>query len=123
MHGDFSEYNMLYHKQEVYVIDVSQSVEHDHPMALDFLRRDCSNVNDFFKKKGLVTLNVQQSFDFITDLTLTSENENDYLTSLFSRTTETMTAEQEMQDEVFKQVYIPRTLQELSLEEIEKSKN
>ena len=59
MHGDFSEYNMLYHKQEVYVIDVSQSVEHDHPMALDFLRRDCSNVNDFFKKKGLVTLNVQ----------------------------------------------------------------
>jgi RIO kinase 1 len=92
VHGDFSEYNMLYHKQEVYVIDVSQSVEHDHPMALDFLRRDCSNVNDFFKKKGLITLNVQQSFDFITDITLTADNENDYLTSMFSRTAEPMTA-------------------------------
>lgn len=62
-------------------------------MALDFLRRDCANINDFFKKKGLVTLSVQQSFDFITDITLTQDNENDYLTSLFNRTSETMTAE------------------------------
>ena len=31
-----------------------------------------------------------------------------------------MTAEQELQDEVFKHVYIPRTLQELTLEEIQK---
>jgi hypothetical protein len=29
-----------------------------------------------------------------------------------------MTAEQELQDEVFKHVYIPRTLQELTLDEI-----
>ena len=29
----------------VYVIDVSQSVEHDHPHALEFLRKDCANVN------------------------------------------------------------------------------
>lgn len=53
VHADFSEYNMLYYKNEVYVIDVSQAVEHDHPMALDFLRRDCVNINDFFKKKDL----------------------------------------------------------------------
>ena len=92
------------------MIDVSQSVEHDHPRALEFLRRDCSNINDFFKKKGLVTLSVQQSFDFITDITLTEESENDYLTSLFNRTSETMTAEQVLQDEIFKHVYIPRTL-------------
>jgi RIO kinase 1 len=50
---------MLYYKQEVWVIDVSQAVEHDHPMALDFLRRDCGNINDFFKRKGLVTLSIQ----------------------------------------------------------------
>lgn len=29
----------------VYIIDVSQSVEHDHPHALEFLRKDCANVN------------------------------------------------------------------------------
>lgn len=32
------------------VIDVSQSVEHSHPHALEFLRRDCANVNLFFSK-------------------------------------------------------------------------
>ena len=31
VHADFSEYNLLYQKGIVYVIDVSQSVEHDHP--------------------------------------------------------------------------------------------
>jgi serine/threonine-protein kinase RIO1 len=51
VHGDLSEYNMLYHEGEVYFIDVSQSVELDHPHALDFLRKDCQNVNDFFSKK------------------------------------------------------------------------
>lgn len=29
----------------VCIIDVSQSVEHDHPHALEFLRKDCANVN------------------------------------------------------------------------------
>jgi hypothetical protein len=33
-----------YYKGEAYVIDVSQSVEHDHPHALDFLRMDCTNL-------------------------------------------------------------------------------
>ena len=51
VHADLSEYNLLYHKEEVWVIDVSQAVEHDHPMALDFLRRDCSIVQEFFSKK------------------------------------------------------------------------
>ncbi len=38
MHGDLSEYNILYYQSEVYFIDVSQSVEHDHPASFDFLR-------------------------------------------------------------------------------------
>ena len=50
VHGDLSEYNMLYQKGLVYFIDVSQSVEQDHPRALDFLRMDCKNVTDFFRK-------------------------------------------------------------------------
>ncbi len=50
VHGDLSEYNMLYQKGLLYFIDVSQSVEEDHPRALDFLRMDCKNVTDFFRK-------------------------------------------------------------------------
>ena len=34
------------------MIDVSQSVEHDHPHALEFLRKDCTNItgklDDYF---------------------------------------------------------------------------
>lgn len=89
VHADFSEYNMLYYKGEVWVIDVSQSVEHDHPMALDFLRRDCSVINDFFRKKGLHILSLHATFDFITDILI--KDENDYLQTLFTNTSDVVT--------------------------------
>jgi RIO kinase 1 len=38
VHADLSEYNMLYWHGRVMLIDVSQSVETDHPRALEFLR-------------------------------------------------------------------------------------
>ena len=67
VHGDLSEYNMLWHNNEVYVIDVSQSVETDHPSALDFLRMDASNVNGFFQKMGgLNVMTTRQLFEFVT---------------------------------------------------------
>lgn len=34
------------------MIDVSQSVDLDHPLMLDFLREDCQHLIDFFKKQG-----------------------------------------------------------------------
>ena len=90
VHADLSEYNLLYYKGEVYVIDVSQAVEHDHPMSLDFLRHDCSTINDFFRKRGLQVLNTQQTFNFVTDMSIT--NEHDYLTKLFSEVSDIQTA-------------------------------
>ena len=36
VHADLSEYNSIVHKDNLYIIDVSQSVEPEHPMALDF---------------------------------------------------------------------------------------
>jgi RIO kinase 1 len=50
------------------MIDVSQSVEHDHSMALDFLRRDCSVMNDFFRKNKVYVLTTLKLFNFITDI-------------------------------------------------------
>lgn len=47
------------------MIDVSQAVEHDHPHALDFLRRDIKNINDFFKKKGVHIFKLKAIFEFI----------------------------------------------------------
>lgn len=49
VHADLSEFNMLVHEGSLWIIDVSQSVEQDHPQALEFLRMDCNNVNKFFR--------------------------------------------------------------------------
>merc|ERR1719160_1590967 len=57
---------MLYHNKEAYLIDVSQSVEHEHPRAMQFLKRDCINVRNFFRKHCERTLPVRTHFDFIT---------------------------------------------------------
>jgi len=68
VHADFSEYNLLYHNEEIFVIDVAQAVENDNPMALEFLRRDCNNINDFFRRKGVRVLTTQHLFNFTTDI-------------------------------------------------------
>lgn len=52
IHADLSSYNMLYSQGRVYIIDVSQAVENDHPNAMYFLKRDCENVTHFFASVG-----------------------------------------------------------------------
>ncbi len=49
VHADLSEYNVLWHAGSCHIIDVSQSVEPNHPEGLSFLMRDCVNVTDFFR--------------------------------------------------------------------------
>ncbi|KAG5490533.1 hypothetical protein JKF63_00653 [Porcisia hertigi] len=67
IHGDLSEYNLLLYRGRVVVIDVSQSVEYDHPRSMNFLRRDIVNVNSFFRSQGLKELfTLQDLFHFIT---------------------------------------------------------
>ena len=52
IHGDLSEYNLLWYQDQVYVIDVSQSMFTSHPNANSFLYRDCKNILDFYRKSG-----------------------------------------------------------------------
>jgi len=73
VHADLSEYNLLYLNKTVYIIDVSQSVEHDHPQAYKFLEMDCRNVNNWFRKQGLLTCTVKELFLFVLDPELKSE--------------------------------------------------
>lgn len=114
VHADLSEFNILYHKGGIYVIDVSQAVEHDHPHALEFLRKDCSNVTEFFKKKGVCVMTVRELFDFVTDPSITDENVNEYLDKAqeiaANRSDE---VSDQVEEEVFKHSYIPRTLNEV----------
>ncbi|MCL4144099.1 UNVERIFIED_CONTAM: hypothetical protein GTU68_055172 [Idotea baltica] len=44
VHGDLSEYNLLWHEEKCWIIDLGQAVEPVHKHALHFLHRDCCNV-------------------------------------------------------------------------------
>ncbi|KZV88926.1 RIO1-domain-containing protein [Exidia glandulosa HHB12029] len=106
VHADLSEYNVLYHERELWIIDVSQSVEHDHPSAFDFLRKDLANVDEFFARAGARrTLGLKRSFDFVT-------KEDEDPEALLER----MLAEERTEDDddaAFKEAYIPRSLNQV----------
>uniref|UniRef100_A0A8D2NVY1 Serine/threonine-protein kinase RIO1 n=1 Tax=Zosterops lateralis melanops TaxID=1220523 RepID=A0A8D2NVY1_ZOSLA len=106
VHADLSEFNMLYHGGDVYIIDVSQSVEHDHPHALEFLRKDCANVNDFFQKHNVAVMTVRELFEFITDPSITSENIDDYLSKAMEIASKRTEEERSSQDKVDEEVRI-----------------
>jgi RIO kinase 1 len=74
VHADLSEYNLLWKDGLIYVIDVSQSVENDHPEALEFLRMDVSNVTTFFKKRNCSVMSMSALFEFVLDKTHTAEH-------------------------------------------------
>ena len=115
VHADLSEYNILYHKKKLYIIDVSQSVEHDHPRALDFLRMDCTNVTDFFKKLGLSPMTARQLFTFVTIPNLPDDRVDDYLDAIQTMNDSggDLSTAQQIDDEVFMRAFIPRTLEEV----------
>ncbi len=50
VHGDFSAFNVLMHKNKPYIIDLGQGVLIEHPNALEFLKRDIHNLVNYFKK-------------------------------------------------------------------------
>ncbi|OQN98488.1 hypothetical protein B0A48_15749 [Cryoendolithus antarcticus] len=120
VHADLSEYNLLYHSKQLYMIDVSQSVEHDHPRSLEFLRMDIKNVSDFFTRKGVNTLPERRVFDFVTsshggrDLTAMSKTVEDLLADpANAEDVENGTSSKDVDNEVFRQQYIPQNLQQV----------
>ena len=137
VHGDLSEYNLLWHNGEVFVIDVSQSVESDHPSALDFLRKDCANVNDYFRKAGgLNVMTTRQLFEFVTSTVFgdTDEELSNALDSIMkhvdAEVKKQLTAdhtESDLREEkhreavdeaVFMSQFLPRSLNQLAEHEI-----
>ncbi|KAI0696008.1 RIO1 family-domain-containing protein [Cytidiella melzeri] len=151
VHADLSEYNILYHVHSstaphppsanglpedqtdlgedtplghLYIIDVSQSVEHDHPHAFDFLRSDLRNVEDFFSKRNVRCLGLRRAFEFVTKGSFADEGGD--LIALNSRLQqddvpegpeeggdENLSSKMADEDSVFMRAYIPRTLNEV----------
>ncbi|RUS21724.1 hypothetical protein BC937DRAFT_91695 [Endogone sp. FLAS-F59071] len=120
VHADLSEYNILYHSRTLYIIDVSQSVEHDHPHALEFLRKDVANVTDYFARKGVRVMSARDLFDFVTDEDIgRTEAEVEAELERIQRgqadrpVTEEEAQAREVDEAVFAQAYIPRNLEEV----------
>ena len=121
----------------MYVIDVSQSVESDHPSALDFLRKDASNVNDFYRKNGnMNVMTTRQLFEFVTSSVIedTPEAESAALDSIMDHVGSSATLlenatvherralnQQESVDEaVFMSQFLPRSLNQVADYEVSK---
>lgn len=116
VHADFSEYNLLVHNDEIHVIDVSQSVELDHPRAFDFLREDCKHANDYFRRQSIATLTNKELFDFVVDPSLDDSNLDDHLDAMMAKAAErpiVPTVEEEVAEKVWAQAYIPKKLEEV----------
>ena len=118
VHADLSEYNLLFHEDKLWVIDVSQSVEHDHPKSLEFLRMDIKNVSDFFTRKGVDTLSERSVFGFITAIQggVDESGMAKMLQNLYEtrqNVEETDDANKEIDNEVFRKQYIPQTLEQV----------
>lgn len=117
VHADLSEYNILYHEGKLWMIDVSQSVEHDHPRSLEFLRMDIKNVSDYFSRQGVDTLSERTVFSFVTmdqgdcdDAGMKATIDKLYE----DRATGQLNEEDEAVDnEVFRQQYIPQNLDQV----------
>lgn len=109
VHADLSEYNILYHKGDIFIIDVSQSVEHEHPRSLEFLRMDIKNCTDFFKKSGIETCNERSVFEFVTAERKSTEME-DMIAALKELP---KGGDDTVDDQVFRQAYIPQNLDQV----------
>ncbi|KAL8795320.1 MAG: hypothetical protein Q9195_002190 [Heterodermia aff. obscurata] len=118
VHGDLSEYNLLFHDDKLWIIDVSQSVEHDHPRSLEFLRMDIKNASDFFRRRGVDTLSERVAFGFIT-ATQGGVEQSEMATTLEGlyetrrSDADTNDADTETDNEVFRNQYIPQTLEQV----------
>jgi RIO kinase 1 len=120
VHADLSEYNVLFHEDKQWIIDVSQAVEHDHPRSLEFLRMDVKNVTDFYRSRNVETLSERRAFAFVTaELGARDMKEQDKIeASIRDKLTQGPSTEADKQkeeddDTVFREQYIPQTLDQV----------
>ena len=66
VHGDLSEYNVVVHDSQLWVIDLGQAVTVHHPNSREFLERDCRNVANFFARQGL-DVTGEDLFEYVLD--------------------------------------------------------
>lgn len=118
VHADLSEYNAIVHEGKLYIIDVSQSVEPEHPMSLDFLRMDIKNINSYFEKLGIGIFPERLIFQFVISERL-DKFDGDYrsyhdLSDYVSKNLPIKSSAKDAdEDEIFRSLHLVRSLEGL----------
>ncbi|CAJ2667765.1 unnamed protein product [Trifolium pratense] len=117
VHGDLSEYNILYYAGHLYIIDVSQAVDPDHPRALKFLIDDCIHVSDFFKRHGVGVMTIIELFVFIFDASIVDSAVANYLEEVQQNFLDRgdVSIEDEIADRTFAKDYIAKKLVDVKI--------
>lgn len=115
VHADLSEYNMVVHNKKIFIIDVSQSVEPQHPMSLDFLRMDIKNINGYFEKMGIALFQERMIFQFVIAEKLDGfsgdfRSADDLIEYLVEKLPIKTTTEGVDEDEIFRSLHLVRNL-------------
>jgi RIO kinase 1 len=74
VHGDLSEFNILYHNQKPVIIDISQAVSIEHPKSEVYLVRDIKNMFSYFEKFGIKDLNPEKFYYEVINLDNKKDN-------------------------------------------------
>uniref|UniRef100_A0A915MS57 non-specific serine/threonine protein kinase n=1 Tax=Meloidogyne javanica TaxID=6303 RepID=A0A915MS57_MELJA len=104
--SDLSEFNILFYDNHLIIIDVSQSVEHDHPYALTFLRSDIGNVTKFFMERGAKVFGMKRLFEIIVDPLI---DESKFAEALINE----RSCDNLPDDSFFMNAYIPHKLEQI----------
>ncbi len=66
IHGDLSEYNIIFDEGQLVLIDLGQAVTIHHPNSQTFLERDCRNIANYFSREGF-EVTEDEVLEFVTD--------------------------------------------------------
>ena len=65
VHADLSEYNIFKAEEGILLFDFGSAVDIQHPNSKQFLVRDVMNINRFFDKRGIETLDTAHALEKI----------------------------------------------------------
>lgn len=124
VHADLSEYNSIVHNGELYIFDVSQSVEPEHPMSLDFLRMDVKNVNDYFMRQGVDVIPERLLFKFVIEHSSTlgfeTDEKEEWLDYIKKMPLKSADPKEIENDEIFRSLHLVRSLNHLEERDFQK---
>jgi RIO kinase 1 len=66
VHGDLSEYNIMIWKGKTVLFDMAQAVLTVHPMTDFLLRRDLTNLNNYFRRLGVQIPSFEECYRRVT---------------------------------------------------------